>query len=194
MDRDLELLYEVGTLRSLQRTWQQFFSSADFATIPEHTFRVAWLALVIAKHEGQGDAGKIALMALVHDLPESRTGDVNYLSRMYTKRDENKAIADSLAGTSLQDDMAALYEEYEQRESIEAHIVKDADILDVDMEIHEQSSQGIPTEDWREANRRDVAKRLKTKTAKRLWEKIYESRPHDWHLNAQNRYKSGDYR
>ena len=139
--RDIELLYEVGCLRFLQRNWRQFLN-ADFSNEAEHSYRVAWIAMVLAKHEGVKDLGKVVRMALVHDLGESRSGDVHYISRMYTTRDEELAIKDVFSGTVLEKEMTELWHEYEERKTIEAKIVKDADNLDVEFELKEQEAKG----------------------------------------------------
>jgi len=47
MKRDVEFLFEVGTLRLIDRTWRQF-GGANFANVAEHTFRVMWIAALIA--------------------------------------------------------------------------------------------------------------------------------------------------
>jgi len=49
------------------RSWNQFFDK-DLANVTEHTYRVIWIALTLAKREGVEDTGKILKMALVHDL------------------------------------------------------------------------------------------------------------------------------
>ena len=40
LEKDLRFLYEIGTLRFVGRTWNQFLASG-FANVTEHTFRVA---------------------------------------------------------------------------------------------------------------------------------------------------------
>ncbi len=193
INRNLEFLYEVGAFRFVSRTWRQFLN-ADFANNAEHSFRVAWIAMMLAKMEGAGDAEKILKMALVHDLPESRTGDVNYLSRQYTERHNEKAIHDVLGGTPLESEMIALWEEYEKRECLEAKIVKDADNLDVDFELYEQAARGETHQFNYLAGRELVYKtQLFTKSAKKIWESLRGSNPHDWHLNAPNRLRAGDW-
>lgn len=139
--RDLELLYEVGCLRFLQRNWRQFLN-ADFSNETEHSFRVAWIAMILASYEKVKDIGKVVMMALVHDFGESRSGDVHYVSRQYTSRDEKMAVKDIFSGTTLQKDMVSLWKEYEERKTLEAKIVKDADNLDVEFELKEQESKG----------------------------------------------------
>lgn len=194
--RDLELLFEIGTLRRVARTWNQFLSP-DFANVAEHTFRVLWVAILIAHQEEPDvpiDYEKLLKLALVHDITEARTGDVHYLSRLYTKRDEAAAITDQLAGTALTGEWETLWHEYEARESKEAQIVKDADTLDVDLELVEQSWRGHRLrDDWQENRLAVVGATLFTKAAKKLQRAIYAANPHDWHELGKNRYSAGDW-
>jgi putative hydrolase of HD superfamily len=136
-------------------------------------------------------------MAMAHDVAESRTGDVDYLSRQYVQRHEAAALTDMLQDTSLQAEFTQLLEEYEARESLEAKIVKDADNLDVDMELREQASQGhILPDIWKTKHRDHVAaNKLFTNTAKQLYKAITASNPHNWHINApNNRINGGDWK
>ena len=191
-DRDVEFLHEIGTLRHIKRSWIQFLRS-DVASISEHMFRMAWIALVIAKHEKTGDTAKILKMVMVHDISESRTGDPHYVARQYVKLDDELAINDMLDGTALKDEFVSIWKEYEERKSIESKIVKDADNLDVDMELRDYAGRDkqLYTK-WR-PTRAAVYKRLYTKTAKRLWKEIHASNPHDWHIKGRNRLVAGDW-
>lgn len=192
LKKDIELLYEVGCLRFIPRTWRQFLSS-EVANVAEHTLRVIMVALLLAKREGVKDIGKVVLMALLHDLPESRAGDVNYLSRQFNKQFEDKALSESLEGTSLED-FKEIWQEYERRESLEAKIVKDADNLDVELELQEQSFKGNKVKEYWHENRKKVFTRLYTQTAKDFWQALQDSNPHDWHLHGSNRFNAGDWR
>ncbi len=183
----------MGCLRFIQRTWRNFLN-ADFANLAEHHMRVCWIALVIAKHEGVTNTDKIMKMALVHDIPESRTGDVNYLQRQYTKRNEELAIRDMMVDTSIGDEFVALWEEYERRDCIEAKIVKDADNLDVDFELMEQKTKGFDLHQWAEMRSKVASEKLYTDSARKLNAMLASSSPHDWHLNGRNRIKEGDWK
>ncbi len=142
LQRDVEFLYEIGALRFIPRQWQRFLN-ADFANLAEHHFRVIWLALIVAKYE-KADVNKVLKMALVHDITESRTGDADYLSRQYIERNEELGLKDMLAKTSLEkSEFLDLWREYDALESVEAKIVKDADNLDVDIELNEQEARGF---------------------------------------------------
>lgn len=192
--RDVNFLFEMGSIRYMDRMWRRFYNK-DFANLAEHHFRVFWLAMVIAGKEGGVDMGKIAQMAMVHDIAESRAGDVDYIARQYVERNEELGIKDMLSGTSIEKEFYALWEEYEARESLEAKIVKDADNLDVDMELAEQAAQGkILREAWVEMREKNVKTLLFTETAKELFDQINVTNPHDWHLMGRNRHSHGDWK
>lgn len=196
MKRDVEFLYEIGALRLIPRQWSRFHLP-HMQNLAEHHFRVIWLSLVIAAREGKKvNTEKIIKMALVHDIAESRTGDVDYLARQYVERHEDRAVKDMLDQTSLQKEFLALIAEYEKRQSIESQIVKDADNLDVDMEIREQGSTGHSLATGWAENRAFVgSNKLYTAAAKKLHQEIWQSNPHDWHmLSPSNRLNGGDWK
>jgi len=140
--RDLDFLFEIGSLRNIQRGWRQHLGM-DCATVLEHTIRVVWLALIVARKQGEKvDENKILRMALVHDLAEARVSDLSYVQKVYTTGDEARASAEMFAGTSLVDFNTDILHEYENRASLEAKIVKDADNLDVDLEMKELEERG----------------------------------------------------
>lgn len=180
-------------MRYFPRSWIQMLG-ANFANHAEHSFRVPIIAMYLAKCEG-ANIGKVAQMGLVHDLPESRTGDPHYLSRQYVERKTEQAMYDMFQGTALEGDVIVLLQEYEARKTLEAKIVKDADNLDVSLELKEQEVCGYVLQNvWKIDRDRVVAGKLYTTTAKRLWKAIQASNPHDWHLNARNRFNAGDWK
>ena len=190
----MEFLYEVGCMRHVQRVWKQFLNP-DFANLTEHTLRVMWIALIIAQYEKDVDTGKLTKMALAHDLSESRGVDVHYVSREFAERKEEKALNATIKDTSLEKELKKLVDEYEKRESLEAKIVKDADNLDVDFELQEQATRGFAISRKFHSMRKHVRNaKLYTKTAKKIWDSIYKSDPHDWHWNSTNRFNSGDWK
>jgi len=206
LTRDTELLYEIGCFRHVQRTWKRFHNP-DVANASEHTFRVMWAALMLAKHErelggAKGsstkkiDEEKILKIAMAHDLAESRTGDVDYISRQYTKRDEEKGAQDMFGGTIFDKEVLPLLAEYEKRTSLEAKIVKDADTLDVELELMEEHSRGNELGGKLLESRKVVVyNKLYTESARQFWHKIHGTHPHSWHMNASgNRFNSGDWK
>ena len=164
-NRDIEFFYEIGQLRLIKRMWRRFFQS-ETANIAEHTLRVIWISLAIAKNEKVKDEEKIIKMALVHDITESRTGDVDYISRQYSEMKEELAIKDILNATVLEKDFLNVWKEYEQRKSLESRIVKDADTLDCDLELMEQGVQTVFGK-FAKSRNKIVKPTLYTKTAKK---------------------------
>lgn len=194
MQHDIDFLFEMGNIRFIERMWRRFLHD-DFANLAEHHFRVFWIAMVIASHEKGADNGKVAKLALIHDIAESRTGDVDYLSRQYVVRNEELGIKDILDGTTLEKEFFALWEEYETRESLESKIVKDADNLDVDFELAEQAATGSQLKGLKQPMRQTVADtKLYTETAKKMFAQLQNANPHNWHFSSRNRINSGDWK
>lgn len=189
LKRDIEFLFEIGSLRHFLRTWHRFLYPSFADNLSEHTFRVVWIALALAKMEKGVDEEKLVKIAIVHDIAESRAGDADYVSSMYCKRDENQAIKDMLDKTVFENEFLPLIEEYEERKTIEAKIVKDADNLDVDFLITELEEAGNNMiSRWRKMRRKTVPELLYTKSAKRIYKALQTSKPSDWHILGKNRF------
>lgn len=188
--RNLEFLYEVGSLVNMPRGWVHQLGVAC-ASVSEHTFRVVWISLMIARREGQPiDENKMIKMALVHDLGETRTSDLGYVAKGYTKPDEETAVKDLFAET-LVDDFKNIWEEYEKRDCLEAKVVRDADNLDLDLEQQELKERGHQLPDkWLNHTRKMVRdEKLYTQTAKEMFDEIWQSDPSSWHMSSQKYLK-----
>ncbi len=184
LNRDIEFLYELGTLRNMPRAWEQMVGM-KCANDLEHTMRVIWLSLIIGRREGVTDEGRLIKMAMVHDIAETRTGDFNYIGKVYVKADEDKAAQETFAGTILEDMYADVLKEYEERKTLISKIVKDADNLDVDVELRELEERGSQIPKKMRFNRVLVRKKkLYTKAGKQLWDALEKADPSAWHLAA----------
>lgn len=192
-NNDVNFLFEMGTIRYIDRMWRRFLTP-QFANLAEHHFRVFWIAMVIASHYKEADTGKIAKMVMVHDIAESRAGDVDYIARQYVDRNEELGINDILENSSIEKEFYSLWEEYEERQSLEAKIVKDADSLDVDMELAEQAAMGSKLKDLWQHRKENVRPRLFTDVAKKMFDEIQDANPHDWHYKGRNRVNQGDWK
>ena len=78
----IDFLYELGLLKRSKRTGWWVAGIKDPETVADHSFRVAVIGYLLAQLEG-ADAGKTAVMALLHDTQESRTGDIPAVGRPY---------------------------------------------------------------------------------------------------------------
>ena len=78
-----------------------------------------------------------------------------------------------------------MLKEYEKRDSKEAKVVKDADNLDIDLELRELMELGNEVAKKKQPLRKFVRdKKLYTKTAKKIWDEIQTSNPSSWHLKT----------
>jgi len=192
MRADINFLFEMGTLRHVRRTWNQF-GGLSMANDAEHTFRVAVLAWLIAEREGV-DTNQVLKMAIVHDMTEIRTGDVNMVSRLYAVRKEEEAINDQTEEVAMQDEMRALWRECEERKTKAAKIVKDADNLDIELELMESMARGEVFSRALQKKREAIRDKLFTKTAKQLFDEIRVADPNEWVLEGKNRFTHGDWK
>jgi 5'-deoxynucleotidase YfbR-like HD superfamily hydrolase len=138
---------------------------------------------VLARKEGVKNEEKVLKMALVHDISETRTSDHSYVQKVYVQENESGAARDMFSSTSLSDFESEILEEFVKRKSPEAHVVKDADNLDIDLELKELEaigSQVVPK--WRAFRRKVRDEKLYTKSARELWDLIQDADPDRWHL------------
>lgn len=178
MDRIADFLFEVGMLKRTPRTGWQFLAGAEQESVADHSFRVAMIAMVLSRLEDGGiDADRVLRMALVHDLPEARTGDLNYMNQKYVQADEEAAAADLTRGLPFADELDSLLAEYRAEETAESVIAHDADQLELLLQLVENRDGGVPgTESWVPF----VLKRLRTDNGRRLARRILDSNSTRW--------------
>lgn len=136
----LATLIELQRLKRLDRTgWTLRGLPNGTESVAAHSFGVCVAAMLLADEllaRGVSlDVEKVLRMALLHDWAEVRVGDMPRIATVYfgadaRKQAETRAFADVVSGLKT-DIYAALYEDYEQRNSFESRLVKAADILDL---------------------------------------------------------------
>ncbi len=180
--RDIEFLFEISSLNNMARGWTQH-TGMRTASVPEHTYRMMWIALLLAKAES-ADEGKTLRMAFIHDIAETRVSDLSYVQKVYVNADEELAVKEMFAGPSFEG-YTSLLEEYERRECVEAKIIKDADNLDVTLEMKELASRGSDVaKRWIQEMRPMVKEKLYTNSARELWDALLIADPDDWHIQT----------
>ena len=176
-----KFLYELGTMRKLPRMHGQTFLSSDLTdNIASHSFRVPFIGWMIAKGEGL-DPYKVAMMSLIHDLGEARSGDHNWVHKRYVKIEEDQIVEEQL-GSLPYGDLFALAKEYRARTCQEAIAAKDADLIDQILLMHEYAHQGnTEALRWIEGDRKQVRlDALKLLTSKKIAEAIFETKVYEW--------------
>lgn len=186
--RDIEFLFEIGSLRNVPRAWQQVLTG-KVQNVSEHIFRTTFIAWIIAVSE-KADVAKVLKMCLIHDIAESRTGDIAFMHREYVTRHEELAEKHVFQDTSLAKEAGMLLKEYSERKSLEAKIVKDADNFDVDLELKELVRIGDSVAKMYQHDHRPKirANKLYTKTVKRMWDEVQKTDPNAWHKALTNNW------
>lgn len=138
----LATLIELQRLKRLERTgWVLRGLPNGTESVASHSFGVGVTAMMLAdeiKARGlEVDCERVLRMALLHDWAETRVGDMpktatNYFGAEARKTAETLAFADIVSGVGqCEADYKTLYQDYEQRNSLEARLVKAADVIDL---------------------------------------------------------------
>jgi len=142
MSKMLTTLVELQRLKGLDRTgWSLRGLPNGTESVAAHSFGVGVTAMLLAdEFIAQGvsvDVEKVLRMALLHDWAEARMGDMprtatEYFGSEVRKRAESAAFRDIISDLGNGgSDYAGLYDDYEMRGSLEAHLVKAADVIDL---------------------------------------------------------------
>ena len=178
MENLVNLIFEAGLLKKLPRSGYSFLGNGN-ESVAEHSFIITVIAYILAKLNPEADEKKIVFMALFHDLPESRTGDINYVQRKYVEKDEKKAVQDIVRGLFFGSEIENFIEEFNEKETLEAKLANDADQLAFIADLKILQDKGAKkTSMWIEA----VKKRLVTEHGVSLANKITEADSDQWWL------------
>ena len=176
-DRIIDFLNEAGMLARVPRSG--FAQLGGYRqSVAEHSHRTTVIGMALAWRAG-ADAGRVAQLCAVHDLPEARTLDLHHLAKRYAQADESKAVADMTDGLAFGDAVRGLVEEYAAGETPEAVIAHDADQLELLLCLRELVEMGnTRAASW--VGRTEA--RLRTEEA-RAWAAAIRETPGDrwWH-------------
>ena len=165
----ISLLLELQRLKRLDRTgWALRGLAPGAESVAAHSYGVAFTAMLLADEiRARGvvvDVERVLRLALLHDLAETRTGDMPRTAAQYyspeARRGAERAAFDDVArtlGGPRAGDYRELHEDYERRESFEARLVKAADIVDLlaqALHFERAGARGLD-EFWEGAEARD---------------------------------------
>jgi putative hydrolase of HD superfamily len=142
----LSTLIELERLKRLDRTgWILRGLPNGTESVAAHSFGVCVTAMLLADkliaHGVTVNVEKLLRIALLHDWAEVRVGDMPRTATLYfgseaRRQAETAAFADVVRDVDEAEGLyASLYGDYERRESLEARLVKAADVLDLLIEV-----------------------------------------------------------
>lgn len=184
----VSFFYEIGTLRRILRMHQQALLLHDPTdNISSHSFRTAFIGYFLAK-ELKVDTDKVVKMCLLHDIEESRTGDLNWVHKRYIKVFENEIRVGQLKNLPDAEELLKLSKEYQRRKTLEAKIAKDADLLDEIFLLKEYELQGNKEAvDWLKGTHKkgpggesQQERQMFTKLAKEIARELKKQKPSSW--------------
>jgi putative hydrolase of HD superfamily len=172
----VDFLFEVGMLNKTPRTGYQFLGSGS-ESVAEHILRTIFIGYTLCKLEADVDELKVLKICLVHDLPEARTGDMNYVSKKYVTVHEEKAIRELTETLFFGDDIKSAIDEFNERKTKEALLAHDADQLALIIQLKEYGDLGNKySKEWIEF----AVKRLCTENAKKIAHSILGTDSSEW--------------
>jgi putative hydrolase of HD superfamily len=176
MDSIANFLFEVGMLSRTPRSGYQFLGSGK-ESVAEHILRTVFVGYTLCKMDDSLDELKVLKMCVFHDLPEARTGDMNYVNKKYVTVDEEKAVSELTDELFFGRDIKAIIDEFNGKETKEALIARDADQIALILQLKECGDLGNKySEEWINF----ALQRLITENGKKLCERIIQTDSSQW--------------
>jgi len=175
LTRIVDFLNECGMLRKTPRTGYQFLGTGN-ENVAEHSFRTAVIGHVLAIM-ADADVAQTTYMCLFHDLHEARTGDFNYVNKIYNSSNRTTALKHTVGGTGLEEKILGYWEELEETASLEAKLAQDADQLDFILNLKEEADLGNKyADEWLKI----AMERVRTEWGQELAQTIAKTDHKEW--------------
>ncbi|MEI6843383.1 MAG: HD domain-containing protein [bacterium] len=175
-------LFEVGILAKTPRSGFNFLGTGD-QSVAEHLNRATFIGYALALLDGTVDVLKVLKMCMLHDISETRISDLNYVHQKYVTRMEDSAVKDITDSVPFGKDMFDTLSEYEERQSKESILAKDADNLEWILALKEEVDTGNTRAlEWI----KPAIKRLKTEPAQAIASAIMDTDSNDWWFADKN--------
>lgn len=133
-------IFELGLLNNFKRSGFDFLGSSN-QNIASHSFRASIISYILAK-KLNADENKAVLLTLFHDVPETRTGDINYFQKQYISKNEEQAVNDIAMIIPELQSLIEMNNEFNNGDTIEAKIARDADVLELIFTLKEELDKG----------------------------------------------------
>lgn len=172
-----DLVYEASVVKRLARTGWQIFGDNEEG-VGEHSFITAVIAYFLAREiqpSKKVNMEHVLLMSIFHDFHEGRTGELDKIAKFYTTRYERKANVDIFGENDPA--LLKLLDEYEDKQSLEAKIVYEANVIAFSVEVKLLLEKGnTHAKEWLDANN----KRLRLPESVALARSLTATDSHNW--------------
>jgi len=183
-DQIANFVYETNIHARTPRSGLWFLGSGN-QSVAEHLFHTAMIVFALCYFEPKADKNKAVLMALFHDIGEGRVSDQNYVHQRYGRPAEAEAVSDIAKSVPFGEEILNYYTEEQERKTLEAQIVKDADNLEWIATLRGEEIKGnSKAKDWIKI----AGGRLKTNPGKRLYKVLIKTHPDAWWLDIKDKW------
>jgi putative hydrolase of HD superfamily len=177
-------IFELGALKHVKRSGWWLINVKDPENVAEHSFRAGVMGYVLAKLE-KADADKVMKMALFNDLHEARLNDLHKVGHRYIdfKKAETAAFTEQVEDLKeIGKEMLDIHNEFQARESKEALVARDADLLENAYQAKEYIEIGYKdAQNWIN----NIRKVINTDSGKKLLDDIEKTSSNDWWKNLK---------
>lgn len=177
----VNFIFEINQLKRIRHVGFKHAGVRDPDSVAEHVMRAAQIGYILAAMEGDVNPDRVATMVLIHDNGEARIGDQDKLSARYfnTEKAEHNAIGEQLENleTGVRQTWLKYFDEFENRNTKEGIIAKDADWLEQAFQAKEYVDLGYEAaQDWID----NVEKALETDSAKKILKDMKNTKFTGW--------------
>tara|TARA_B100000315_G_scaffold187328_1_gene176942 strand:+ start:2269 stop:2853 length:585 start_codon:yes stop_codon:yes gene_type:complete len=182
----VDFFFEVGALKNQSRTGYLHEKVEHKESIASHILRALQIGEVLCYLE-EADELTVKNLILYHDNGEARITDLHKLAQKYFSKDqlhkaELEALKDQVKNlpSKLGEKIIKSFLSYENCDSLEAEVARDADTLELLVTVREYELIGHENFSfWFD----DAEKYLKTDSAKKLFKNIRVGKFNNWWID-----------
>ncbi|HRY63335.1 MAG TPA: HD domain-containing protein [Patescibacteria group bacterium] len=177
----VNFIFELNQLKRQKHSGFTLVGVNEPDSVASHVWRAAQIAYILATMENNPSPEKVATMVLIHDNGEARIGDQHKVAARYFNNSEAEATAFSEQlnnlETRIKNKWQQYFNEFENRNTPEGIIAKDADWLETAFQAKEYLDLGYPmVQNWID----NVGKAVETKSAKLIIKEMKKTGFTDW--------------
>ncbi|KAF3768111.1 hypothetical protein M406DRAFT_355835 [Cryphonectria parasitica EP155] len=206
-DSPIPYFHLLERLKTTKREGWRRFGIVRGESIADHMYRMAMISMFAPPSiRGRVDMHKCMKMCLIHDMAESLVGDITPVDGV-AKPEKNRREAATMdyitgnllgnvwggQGKSVAEDIRAVWQEYEDSETLESHFVHDIDKMELVLQMVEYEKRGERRLDLGEFAW--VATRLALDETKEWAQEVLREREEYWgrkeHLHGEKGVEGG---
>ncbi len=177
----INFFFELNQLKREENTGFKLVGVNHPDSVAEHITRATQIAYVLAVLEGDVNSERAAIIVLFHDNGKTRIGDQNKIAARYLFKQEAEELTfiDQIEEMDMgvENKLLDYYREWQERNTKEGVVARDADWLEQAFQAKEYLDQG-----YTEARviMNNVGEALETDSAKKMFNQLDKKKFTDW--------------